>query len=53
MYMPDLEPNVRVGKGVGRALKDFLKTVEAFLVLATLLVDYAQSEENFVELVKV
>ena len=53
MHVSDLEPDVRVGKGIGRALKDLLKATETFLVLTALLVDDAQSEENFVGLVKV
>lgn len=53
MHVPNLEPDVRMGKGIGGALQNLLKAAETFLVLTTLLVDYAQSEENFVGLVKV
>ena len=53
MHVSDLEPDVRVGKGIGWTLENLLKTAKAFLVLAALLVDYAQSEENFIGLVKV
>lgn len=53
MHVSDLEPDVRVGKGIGGALENLLKAAETFLVLAALLVDYTQSEENFVGLVKI
>ena len=53
VHVSDLEPDVRVGKGIWGALENFLKAAETLFVLATLLVDYAQSEEDFVGLVKV
>ena len=53
MHVSDLKPDVRMGKGVWGALENLLKTIEAILVLAALLIDYAQSEQNFVGLVKV
>lgn len=53
MHVSDLEPDVRVGEGVWGALKDLLEAAETFLVLAALLIDYTQSEENLVGLVEV
>ena len=53
VHVPDLEPDVRVGKGIGGALENLLKATEAVLILAALFVDDSQSEENFVRLVKV
>lgn len=53
MHVSDLEPDVRVGEGIGRALENLLKATETFFVLAALLVNYAQSEENFIGLVEV
>lgn len=53
MHVPDLEPDVRMGEGVWGALKNPLKAAETFLVLATLLINDAQSEQNLVGLVKV
>jgi len=53
VHVSDLEPDVRVGEGIWGALENFLKAAEALFVLATLLIDYAQSEEDFVGLVKV
>jgi hypothetical protein len=37
----DLEPDVRVRKGIWGALEDLLEAAETFFVFATLLVDYA------------
>lgn len=53
MHVSDLEPDVRVGEGIWGALKNLLEAAETLLVLAALLVDYAQPEENFVGLVEV
>jgi len=53
MHVSDLEPDVRVGEGIWGTLEDLLKTAETFLVLAALLIDYAQSKEDFVGFVEV
>ena len=53
MHVSDLKPDVRVGEGIWGTLEDLLKTAETFLVLAALLVDYAQSKEDFVGFVEV
>ena len=48
MHVPDLEPDVRVGERIWGTLKNLLEAAETFLVLAALLVNYTQSEEDFV-----
>ena len=53
MHVSNLEPDVRVGEGIWGALENFLETAETLFVLAALLIDYAQPEEDFVGLVKV
>ena len=53
MYMPDLKPDVRVGEGIWGTLKNLLEAIETVLVLAALLINYAQSKENLVGLVEV
>lgn len=53
MHVSDLEPDVRVGKGIWGTLKNLLETAETFLVLAALFINYAQSKEDFVGLVKI
>jgi hypothetical protein len=42
-----------MGKGVWGTLEDLLKAAETLLVLAALLIDYSQSEEDFIGFVKV
>jgi hypothetical protein len=41
MHVSNLEPDVRMGERIWGALKDLLKTAEALLVLAALLINYA------------
>ena len=48
MHVSDLEPDIRVGEGIWRTLKNLLEAAETFLVLAALLIDYAQSKEDFI-----
>ena len=51
--MSDLEPNVRVRKGIWRVAEYAVEAFERFLVLALLFVDDAESKQDFVCLVKV
>ena len=53
MHVSDLEPDVRVGKGIWGTLKDLLEAAKTFLVFAALLIDYAQSKKDFIGLVEV
>ena len=53
VHVSNLEPDVRVGEGIWGTLKDLLETAETFLIFAALLIDYAQSKEDFVRLVEV
>ena len=53
VYMVNLEPNVGVREGIGWVAEDAVKALEALCVLALLLVDDAQAEEDLVRLVEV
>ena len=53
VHMTDLEPDVGVGKGVRGIAQDAIEALERLGVLALLLVDDAESEEDLVGLVKV
>ena len=53
VHVSDLEPDVRVGKGIWGTLKDLLEAAKTFLVFAALLIDYAQSKKDFIGLVEV
>lgn len=53
VYVANLEPNIGVGKGTGWVAEDTVKTHEAFVVLALLLIDDAEAEENLVLFIKV
>lgn len=51
--MPDLEPDVRMGERTWRIAEDAIEAAEGFVILALLLVDYAETEENLICLVKI
>ena len=53
VHMTYLEPDVCVGEGIRGIAKDAVKALEGLVVFPLLLVDDAQSEEDFVGLVKV
>jgi hypothetical protein len=44
VHMPDLEPDIRVGEGVGGVAQDAVEAVERLLVLALLLVNDTEAE---------
>ena len=52
-HVSDLEPDVRVCEGTGWVPQDAVEALEAVRVLALLLVDDAQAEEDLVRLVEV
>lgn len=49
----DLEPDVALCERAGRLLEDAFETLEARVILALLLVDYPESEQDLVRLVKI
>ena len=51
--MTDLEPNIGVGEWARRVSQNAIKTSEAVVVLALLLVDDAKTEKDFIFLVKI
>lgn len=51
--MADLEPDVGVGKRVRRITQDTVEAVQTLSILALLLVNDTETEENLVGLVKV
>jgi hypothetical protein len=51
--MPNLEPNVRMGKRTWRIAENTIEAVERLVILALLLVDDSKTEENLVCLVKI
>ena len=51
--MADLEPDIGVCEGIRRVAEDAIEALEALRVLALLLVDYAEAEQDFVRLVKI
>ena len=51
--MPDLEPDVGMGERVRRIAKDAVEALQALVVFALLLIDYAETEENLIRLVKI
>lgn len=51
--MPDLEPDIRMSQRTRRIAQDLVETPEAVLVLGLLLVNYPQTEQDFVRLVEV
>lgn len=51
--MPNLEPDVRMGERTWRITQDAIKAAEGFIIFALLLVDYAETEENLICLVKI
>jgi hypothetical protein len=51
--MPNLEPDVRMGERTWRIAQDAIKAGEGFFIFALLLVDYAETEENFICFVKI
>jgi hypothetical protein len=51
--MPNLEPDVCMGKRTWRIAQDAIKAGEGFFIFALLLVDYAETEENFICFVKI
>lgn len=53
VHMTDLEPDVGMGERVRRIAKDAVEALQALVVLALLLIDYAETEENLVGFVKV
>ena len=46
--MTDLEPDIGMSERTGRVAEDAIKAREAVFVLALLLVDDAEAEEDFV-----
>ena len=51
--MPNLEPDVGVGERTGRVTQDAVEALETLRVLALLLVDDPQAEQDLVRLIKV
>ena len=51
--VPDLEPDIGMGEGIRRVAEDAVEALETLLVLALLLVDDAEPEEDLVRLVEV
>ena len=51
--VPDLEPDIGMGEGIRRVAEDAVEALETLLVLALLLVDDAQAEEDLVCLVEI
>ena len=53
VYVPNLEPNVSIGKRARRIAQNTIEAPQAFVIFRLLLVDDPQPEEDFVGLVKV
>ena len=53
IYVPNLEPNVSIGKRTWGIAQDTIEAPQAFVVFSLLLVDDPQPEENFIGLVEV
>ena len=53
VHVADLEPDIGMRERVRRVPEDAVEAVERLGVLALLLVDYAESEQDFVRLVKI
>lgn len=51
--MANLEPDVLLGQGARRVRDDVLKALQTLVELLLLLVDYAESEIDFVGLLKI
>lgn len=51
--VPDLEPDVRMRQWARRIAQDAIEALEALLILALLLVDDPQAEQDLVRLIKV
>ena len=51
--MPDLEPDIGMGKGTRRIAEDTLEAFKRVFILALLLVNDAEAKEDLVGLVKV
>ena len=49
----DLEPNIRMCERAGRIAQDAIETIQALLILALLLVDDAEAEQDLVRLIKI
>ena len=53
VHMTDLEPDVGMREGVRGVAEDAVKAFEGLVVLALLLVDDAEAEEDLVRLVEI
>jgi hypothetical protein len=53
IYVPNLEPNVGIGKRTWRIAQDAIEAPQAFVIFGLLLVDDPQPEEDLIGLVKV
>lgn len=51
--MPDLEPNIGVREGARWIAEDAIETLQTLLVLALLLINDPEAEQDFVRLIEV
>jgi hypothetical protein len=53
IYVPNLKPNIGIGKRTRRIAQDAVEAPQAFVIFGLLLVDDPQPEKNFIGLVEV